>query len=74
MNPVHRDTGRSVGLHLFQELSTLDQQLAHTLLFRWASAEKGPRTARRAWPDHAVLILTRTGTIAEVPGMAASPG
>ena len=24
---------RSVGLHLFQELSTLGQQLAHTLLF-----------------------------------------
>ena len=31
---MHRDTGRSVGLHLFQELSTLGQQLAHTLLFR----------------------------------------
>jgi hypothetical protein len=34
MNPMHCDTGRSVGLHLFQELSTLGQQLAHTLLFR----------------------------------------
>ena len=31
---MHRDTVRSVGLHLFQELSTLGQQLAHTLLFR----------------------------------------
>ena len=28
MNPMHRDTGRSVGLHLFQELSTLGQQVA----------------------------------------------
>jgi hypothetical protein len=34
MNPMHRDTGCSVGLHLFQELWTLGQQLAHTLLFR----------------------------------------
>jgi hypothetical protein len=34
MNPMHRDVGRSAGLHLFQELSTLGQQLAHTLLFR----------------------------------------
>ena len=31
---MHRDAGRSAGLHLFQELSTLGQQLAHTLLFR----------------------------------------
>jgi hypothetical protein len=34
MNPMHRDTDRSAGLHLFQELFTLAQQLAHTLLFR----------------------------------------
>ncbi len=34
MNPKHRDPGRSVGLHLFQELSTLGHQFAHTLLFR----------------------------------------
>jgi hypothetical protein len=32
MNPTHRDAGHSVGLHLFQELSTLGQQVAHTLL------------------------------------------
>ena len=31
---MHRDPDRSVGLHLFQELSTLGQQFAHTLLFR----------------------------------------
>ena len=74
MNPTHPDACRSVGLHLFQELSTLGQQLADALLLRWASAEKGPCAARHAWPDHAALILTRTGTIAEVPGMAASPG
>jgi len=29
---MHRDAGHSVGLHLFQELSTLGQQVAHTLL------------------------------------------
>ena len=34
MNPMHREADRSAGLHLFQELSTLDQQLAHPLLFR----------------------------------------
>ena len=34
MNPKYRDVGCSAGLHLFQELSTLGQQLAHTLLFR----------------------------------------
>ena len=34
MNPIHRDADRSAGLHLFQELSTSGQQLAHTLLFR----------------------------------------
>jgi hypothetical protein len=34
VNPMHRDTDRSAGLHLFQELSTLGQQLAHTLLLR----------------------------------------
>ena len=28
MNPMHREIGRSAGLHL-QELSTLGQQLAH---------------------------------------------
>jgi hypothetical protein len=32
MNPVHRDTDRSAGLPLFQELSTLGQQVAHTVL------------------------------------------
>ena len=31
---MHRGADRSAGLHLFQELSTLGQQLAHTLLFR----------------------------------------
>ena len=30
--PVHREIGQSAGLHLFQELSTLGQQLAHTAL------------------------------------------
>ena len=34
MNPMHRETDRSAGLHVFQELSTLGQQLAHTLLLR----------------------------------------
>ena len=34
MNPKHRDAICSAGLHLFQELSTLGQQFAHTLLFR----------------------------------------
>ena len=29
---MHRDADRSAGLHLFQELWTLDQQFAHTLL------------------------------------------
>ena len=32
MNPMHRDDAeRSAGLHLFQELSTLGQQLVHEL-------------------------------------------
>ena len=31
---IHRDADPSAGLHLFQELSTLGQQLAHALLFR----------------------------------------
>jgi hypothetical protein len=31
---IHRDADPSAGLHLFQELSTLGQQLAHTLLLR----------------------------------------
>ena len=31
---MHREADRSAGLHLFQELSTLAQQFAHTLLFR----------------------------------------
>jgi hypothetical protein len=39
MNPMHRDTDRSAGLHLFQELSTLGQQFAHTLLFRESLGE-----------------------------------
>ena len=42
---MHRDTGRSVSLHLFQEFSTLGQQFAHTLLFRRGarpSAVRGP--------------------------------
>jgi hypothetical protein len=30
---MHRGAVRSVGLHLFQELSTLGRQLAQTLLF-----------------------------------------
>ena len=35
MNSMHReDLFRSAGLHLFQELSTLDQQLTRTLLLR----------------------------------------
>jgi hypothetical protein len=34
MNPLHREAGRSAGLHLFQELSTLGQQLTRTLLLR----------------------------------------
>jgi hypothetical protein len=31
---MHRDADRSAGLHLFQELSSLGQKLAHTLLLR----------------------------------------
>jgi len=31
---MHREADRSPGLHLFQELSTLGQQLAHALLLR----------------------------------------
>ena len=34
MNPIHRGADRSARLHLFQELSTLGQQLTHTLLLR----------------------------------------
>jgi hypothetical protein len=34
VNPTHPDPERSAGLHLFQELSTLGQQVAHTLLLR----------------------------------------
>jgi len=34
MNPIHLNASPSIGLHLFQELSTLGQQLANTLLFR----------------------------------------
>jgi hypothetical protein len=49
MNPMHL-YARSVGLHLFQELSTLGQQLAHTLLFRQGCGGVKPmfpaRTAR----------------------------
>ena len=32
--PMHREAYRSAGLHLFQELSTLGQQLTQTLLLR----------------------------------------
>ena len=32
MNPMHREATGSAGLHLFQELSTLDQQLTRTPL------------------------------------------
>ena len=32
MNPAHRDAGHSVGVHLFQELSTLGPQVVYTLL------------------------------------------
>jgi hypothetical protein len=34
MNPIHRGADRSARLHLFQELSTLAQQFAHTPLLR----------------------------------------
>jgi hypothetical protein len=30
MNPTHRDTDGSAGLHLFHKLSTLGPQLTHT--------------------------------------------
>ncbi len=43
MNPLHRDADRSAGLHLFQELSTLGQQLAHTLLFRQGCGQRARR-------------------------------
>jgi hypothetical protein len=42
MNRKHRDVGCSAGLHLFQELSPLGQQLAHALLFLEAAAEYCP--------------------------------
>jgi hypothetical protein len=48
MNPMHRDTGRSVGLHLFQELSTLGQQLAHTLLLLGRGGRESVFTERAA--------------------------
>ena len=32
MNPIHREADRSARLHLFQEVSTLGRQFAHTLL------------------------------------------
>jgi hypothetical protein len=31
-NLMHREAAASAGLHLFQDLSTLGQQLTHTLL------------------------------------------
>src|SRR5882724_9393654 len=34
MNPMRRQISGLAGLHLFQEVSTLGQQLAHTLLLR----------------------------------------
>jgi hypothetical protein len=36
---MHREADRSAGLHLFQELSTLGQHIAHTPLFCEAAAE-----------------------------------
>lgn len=57
MNPMHREATGSAGLHLFQELSTLDQQLARTpLLDSRLGRIKPMLPARRAsgifrWPS-----------------------
>ena len=54
MNPMHPDADRSARLHLFQELSTLGQQLAPTLLLRQGrggiATELLPETSRQ--PGH----------------------
>ena len=42
VNPMHRDTDRSAGLHLFQELSTSGQHLAHPLFFGEDLGRKEP--------------------------------
>jgi hypothetical protein len=55
--PIHRDAGHSVGLHLFQELSTtLGQQIAHTLWYcALTSAPDQPHNPPRL--KRAVLLL-----------------
>jgi hypothetical protein len=53
MNPTHHETDHSAGLHLLQELSTLDQRLADALLLRrHPLAESRPRSpAHPRMPD-----------------------
>jgi hypothetical protein len=47
MNPVHRDAPDSAGLHLFQELSTVDEQLTRTLFALLGPRQNRAQQARR---------------------------
>jgi hypothetical protein len=51
VNPMHRDTHRSAGLHLFQELSTLGQQLTRAVLFRQGPRRSIVHVSTATWPD-----------------------
>jgi hypothetical protein len=48
MNALHREAAASAGLHQFQELSTLGQQVAHTLLLRYPPAKSPPSPAGKS--------------------------
>jgi hypothetical protein len=50
---MHRDAGHSVGLHLFHELSTLGQQVAHTLLLCQGLRQNKTHVFQRARRDPA---------------------
>ena len=54
---MHRDAVRLVGLHLFQELSTLGQQFALTLLFR-----QGPGGVKLMFPASTARPLQPFGS------------
>lgn len=73
MNPTHRDSDRSAGLQLFQEFSTLGQQVAHTVLLRHRPSGVGaahparPRTPGCARTSSFQRLVALNVNVLQVP-------
>jgi hypothetical protein len=70
---MHRYADRSAGLHLFQELSTLGQQLAHTLLFRTGLRQSIAHVSSEHAPTAPALQRCAVGTGAAVHTASSMP-